>query len=58
MTTYLGFKFRDSNNKKRKQHNHNTVHIAGRGSVVCQLRIPVSQFSPTGRERLTKMKMK
>ena len=29
---------------KIKTHTHNTVHIAGRGSVVRQLRILVSQF--------------
>ena len=30
--------------KKNKKTTGNTVHIAGRGSVVRQLRIPVSQF--------------
>jgi hypothetical protein len=29
---------------KKKMAAHNKVHIAGRGSVVRQLRIPVSQF--------------
>ena len=30
--------------KRRKSRPHNTVHIAGRGSVVRQLRILASQF--------------
>ncbi len=33
---------------------HNKVHIAGRGSVVRQLRILVSQFRPIGQERSPK----
>jgi len=39
---------------KNKLQAANTVHIAGRGSVVRQLRILVSQFSPRGQERSSK----
>ena len=40
----LGIKTTFKYDEKIKTHTHNTVHIAGRGLVVRQLRILASQF--------------